>query len=54
MVLVALFKLPRDREIVAQPRDAWQCSSCGWVNVFRPSSADTPRVWRNAELKRMA
>lgn len=35
--LVGLFKDPRQRERVAEPRDTWRCRACGWANVFLPA-----------------
>jgi hypothetical protein len=50
MELVGLFQKPRDREHIPEPRDAWRCKGCGWVNVFKP--AEKPAAsWRTVETK---
>lgn len=48
--LVGLFKEPRQREIIAVPRETWRCKACGWANVFVGAAQD----WANVELKRGA
>lgn len=38
MELVGLFKDPRQRECIREPRNTWRCKACGSANVFRPTS----------------
>jgi hypothetical protein len=51
--LVGMFKDPRQRERVEEPRDSWRCKACGWVNVFQAPGA-TSGSWRDVEVKGQA
>lgn len=44
---VGMFKDPRDRAMLPEPRDSYRCKSCGWINCFRPAALS----WRSVELK---
>jgi hypothetical protein len=46
LAFVGMFKDPRQRERVTEPRDTWRCKSCGWANVFQVSDAPA-RHWRD-------
>ena len=53
MEFVGMFKDPRDRTQLPEPRDTYRCKSCSWVTVFRPVSLNGERTpWRAIELKR--
>jgi hypothetical protein len=48
LTFVGMFKDPRDRERLAEPRDTYRCKSCGWANVFQTAAV---RDWREVETK---
>jgi len=53
LVFVGMFKDPRQRERVSEPRDTWRCKSCGWANVFHEQANAVTRDYRTEiELKR--
>ena len=53
MDFVGMFKDPRDRSMIPEPRDTYRCKHCGWANVFRPVAVNGGRqTWRAIELKR--
>jgi hypothetical protein len=46
LTFAGMFKDPRHRERLAEPRDTYRCKSCGWANLF-VAAADAPiREWR--------
>jgi hypothetical protein len=52
LTFVGMFKDPRERERVPQPRDTYRCKRCGWVNVFQATDAAV-RDWRaDVEIKK--
>jgi hypothetical protein len=50
VIFVGMFKEPRDRAHVEEPRDTYRCGSCRWVNVFRRAATGGGN-WRRIELK---
>lgn len=53
LTFVGMFKDPRERERISEPRDTYRCKRCGWANVFHAQGTETAREWREGiELKR--
>jgi len=52
LMFVGMFKDPRQRERLSDPRDTYRCASCKWVNVFQSSANAATRDYRDVELKR--
>ena len=52
LTFVGMFKDPRERERVSEPRDTYRCKSCGWANVFLATANAALRDWRAVELKK--
>ena len=50
MELVGLFRDPRERARLPEPRDTWRCKACSWANVFRVVQMASPN-WRTIETK---
>ena len=51
LVFVGMFKDPRERERVQEPRDTYRCKRCGWANVFQTQANATMRDYRSIDLK---
>ena len=51
LTFAGMFRDPRQRERISEPRDTWRCKSCGWANVFVVLGTAV-REWRDGiELK---